>query len=470
VDKIFAFDPFDTENQSGDDHSGGLQKEGEIVSPMAKDNYEPLGSPQDLSEDPFRDLLEQAPLGQGQYDEQCPSPLTSPAYYPSHYVCPPTPTLAPASSSTKYFSANQADVCDGLESEPESCSSHTWHQSLLSSLHDGTPIDPEILEREYVQHIYKTPGPVFAIPELPISTPSTKTFDFAHFDSPTEDPLSDVNTAVQHTSDQDRLLVGHRGLVERQVGVIVTTPTAKVFAMPVTPSPLTVHPYEDLDFRWTKFNRNDIVVGLPESAARHRPIFQLDDITASSDVENGSDVMSSLLLRRPRSRQDSSRLGRQSTEANRDSFTTPTLPRKPSGHVAPVEAEDNRGSLQEKDEFLGAASFQLDEPFTPTPLPLTPVKRSELHGQIESPSQNLERQLDSDFTVVREDSIRTGSAGGGIKSALATPESTPKPKPKPAFAPAPGIYISPLRGSGTKDLDTSKKKDDVRTPFILSFA
>jgi hypothetical protein len=253
------------------------------------------------------------------------------------------------------------------------------------------------------------------------------------------------------------------------VGVIVTTPTAKVFAIPVTPSP-TVHPYEDLDFRWTKFNRNDIVVGIPESASRHRPIFQLDDVTASSDVENGSDVMSYLLLKRPRSRQDSSRLGRRSAEANRDSFTAPTLSRKPSGHVAPVEAENNRGSLQEKDEFLGATSFQLDEPFPPTPLPSTPVKRSEPHGQIESPSQNFpERQFDSGFTVAREESIRTGSAGG-IKSALATPESTPKPKPKPAFAPAPGIYISPLRGSDTKDSDTSKEKDDVRTPFILSFA
>ncbi|KAJ2918036.1 hypothetical protein MD484_g2379, partial [Candolleomyces efflorescens] len=360
----------------------------------------------------------------------------------------------------------QANALDGFE--VGLCSpTHTWHQSLLSSLHDGTPIDSEMLGPEYVEHIFKTPGPSFAIPAQPISTPSAKTLDFAYFDSPTEDPLLDVDPDAQYTSVQDRLAHGHRGLVDsRQVSVARPTAKAKVFRVPVTPSPSS-HPYEDLNFRWTKFDRNDIVVGLPSSAARHRPIYQLDDITASSDVDNGSDVASSLLLGRSRSRQDSSRLATQSAEANWDAFTTPTLPRRLPDHDTSVEIEENCTALREHVEGHTAASVRLEEQFTPTPLPSTPVKPSQIHGDVESfktPSQNMpERRLVSEFTVPREDSMCAGSAGG-MESALVTPESTLKPKLKPAFAPAPGIYISPLRGSNTKE--TAKDKNDVCTSSL----
>ncbi|KAF6761172.1 hypothetical protein DFP72DRAFT_1165653 [Ephemerocybe angulata] len=470
-DRIFAFDPFDA------------QEEPEVDNPAAEDNRNAAGvigaldashydgdslhtsaEPESMqSEEPWARPVEIYPEERHLFhnntmavvqDSLCPPVQTTP--YSSHQ--PFETSMVPLDGWSPYC---------GRRSEVDLSPQSNHFPEPLSDLHDELTTDPEIPEPKYLSHMYRTPGPAKSLAAKPPLAPQRQSAYPEYLNS--QELISVISTAspfVPGYSPQYPTYLQSPLLQEpTSSGSSLSAPSiAQSFPSPQQPSisrldpdlrappallhapvPPNVSPLlrffdpqplkpTSPDFHWKRFDRNNISARPPASLPK-RPIYQIPDVDVMLDDDGDyselSSILPSLLLGRQKGTE--STLGTHGKTAFIPQFDSAKKVSKTMGQRELRTPEQQRG--------------RQSEPHTP-PQPKSSVS---------SPKQERRRDLDSEGSRARSSSspfcqIQIAGKKDSSPECRTSTSKNPipvRPAPKSSFAPAPGIYISPLRGSET---------------------
>ncbi|KAF5317321.1 hypothetical protein D9611_003782 [Ephemerocybe angulata] len=471
-DRIFAFDPFDA------------QEEPEVDNPAAEDNGNAAGvidAPEasHYGGDSLHTSAEPEPM---QSEEPWARPVE---IYPEerHLFHNNTMTVAqdsqwPQVQTTPYSSYQPFETsmvpldgwspnC-GRRSEVDLSPQSNHFPEPLSDLHDELIIDPEIPEPKYLSHMYRTPGPAKSLAVKPPLAPQRQSAYPEYLNS--QELVSVISTAspcVPAYSSQYPTYLQSPLLQEpTSSGSSFSAPSiAQSFPSPpkdsisglspdLRPSPALLHaPASPTvspllrffdpqllkptspDFHWKRFDRNNISARPPASLPK-RPIYQIPDDDVMLDDDGDYSELSSIL--------PSLLLGRQKgTESTLGTTHGKTASIAQFDGAKEVSKTMGQRELRTPEQQRGRQS----EPHTP-PQP---------NSSASAPKQERKRDSDSEASRARSSSspfcqIQMAAKKDSSPECRTSTSKNPipvRPAPKSSFAPAPGIYISPLRGSET---------------------